>query len=110
MIQMGWRGAAKYFVVGLRILLVSLVQRLSFRAYELDDGTALRAFALTLAFEPVRTVAPIGWSCEHLTMTTGSGVIKKARCYAGCKMEPIFAPGNEPSHPAPLRIPTGEQR
>jgi hypothetical protein len=103
--EYGWKGASKYLAVGARLLLVSLLQRFGVHAYELDDGTALRAFALTLAFEPVRSVAPIGWSCEHMTMTAGNGLITKPKCYAGCAMRPIFAPGDEPTLPHRLEAP-----
>jgi hypothetical protein len=91
--EYGLKGAWKYILVGLRLLVVSAAQRFGFRCYEMDDGTALRAFALSLAFEPTRrTRAPVaGWSCEHMAITAGNGLIRDPAFGCGCTPAPILA-------------------
>jgi hypothetical protein len=89
--QYGWKGACAYLVVGLRLLALSMLRRFGVKAYDFDDGTALRAFALTLPFEPVTSVAPTGWRCEHVSISIGGGWMPtRPEVSCGCHMHPVL--------------------
>jgi hypothetical protein len=41
--------------------------------------------------EPVEIVVPIGWRCEHVSITTGGGRIgKPMTTFCCCDLKPIF--------------------
>jgi hypothetical protein len=40
--------------------------------------------------EPAMIVTPIGFRCQHMTITTGGGSITKPVTWCGCTMTPIF--------------------
>ena len=45
------------------------------------------------AIEPWRrnVPRPIGFGCQHMSMTAGNGVITEAKGLCGCDMQPIYA-------------------
>jgi hypothetical protein len=93
--QYGWKGACAYLVVGLRLLALSMLRRFGVKAYGFDDGTAVRAYVLSCAFEPVVTeraeTVQVGWRCPHASMTTGGlGGIEALSSTCGCRMAPVY--------------------
>lgn len=40
---------------------------------------------------PQRTTAPVGWHCEHMTITAGGGYITRPfTSWCGCKPTPLY--------------------
>ena len=80
------RPARAYAGVALRKVWASLLWRVGLRRLSDDAyGEALvRAFTLTLDFEPV-AVKPTVFSCEHMSL---SGAVIEPVCWWGCQMTP----------------------
>jgi hypothetical protein len=59
--------------------------------HEVEDRASIEMFDCSLDFEPVETVAPVGWYCKHFSMTS-SGVIPTAptSSLCNCTMQPIL--------------------
>ena len=40
--------------------------------------------------EPVQVAAPVGFRCQHMSLTVAGGLITKPVTWCGCTMQPIF--------------------
>lgn len=57
----------------------------------LEDTASMRMFTCSLDFEPAEIVMPVGWRCDHMAITSGGGVIRKAPTSGcGCVMQHIW--------------------
>jgi hypothetical protein len=57
-----------------------------------DDEPVEKLLAAFDALPKGKTVVPVGFRCQHVTMTTGGGIFKgRPTVWCGCKMTPIFA-------------------
>ena len=57
-----------------------------------DDEPVEKVLAEFNALPKGKTVTPVGFRCEHVTMTAGGGIfIGRPTAWCGCTMAPVFA-------------------
>jgi hypothetical protein len=83
----------KYANAALWIFYGWLLRKLRFPkrvVHEAEDQASMRMFDCSLDFQPTgKTAPPYGWTCPHITITTGGLISGRPMVGCGCVMEPI---------------------
>lgn len=61
------------------------------QVHDLEDRADLASWDTQFDIQPVELVQPVGFRCEHMTITAGGGTLSRPVLPCGCEAVAIFA-------------------
>lgn len=56
----------------------------------LDDASDVEVMRRFMSLPEATVAAPVGYRCQHMSMTAGGGRLTDVQAWCGCKMTPVF--------------------